>query len=141
MEIVNKNQDEKIITEAELLQSVNSFLKNGEHKKAIEVFNQLICDYVSTRDYSEDIKITVQDAMIYYNRSLAKYNLDDLEGALDDLNASLSIYELDQAYYQLFTIYNQQNKPQEAMEYLIKSYKLGNLDAVSILANNTDYFN
>ena len=122
MEIVNKNKEEKTITEAELLKSA-------------------ICDYVSTRDYSEDIKITVQDAMIYYNRSLAKYNLDDLEGALDDLNASLSIYELDQAYYQLFTIYNQQNKPQEAMEYLIKSYKLGNLDAVSILANNTDYFN
>ena len=141
MEIVNKKKEKKIKTEEQLLKSANSFLKKGEHKKVIEVIDQLISEYVTTRDNTNDIKVTVQDAIIYYNRSLAKYNINDLEGALEDLNASLSIYELNQAYFQLFTIYNQQNKPQEAREFLIKSYKLGNLDAVSILSENTNYFN
>ena len=141
MEIVNKKKEKKIKTEEQLLKSANSFLKKGEHKKVIEVIDQLISEYVTTRDNTNDIKVTVQDAIIYYNRSLAKYNINDLEGAVEDLNASLSIYELNQAYFQLFTIYNQQNKPQEAREFLIKSYKLGNLDAVSILSENTNYFN
>ena len=141
MEIVNKKKEKKIKTEEQLLKSANSFLKKGEHKKVIEVIDQLISEYVTTRDNKNDIKVTVQDAIIYYNRSLAKYNINDLEGAVEDLNASLSIYELNQAYFQLFIIYNQQNKTQEAIEFLIKSYKLGNLDAVSILSENTNYFN
>ena len=60
---------------------------------------------------------------------------------IDDLKISVSISELNQAYYQLFVIYHNQDKRQEGIDYLVKSYKLGNKEAENILRQNTNYFN
>jgi tetratricopeptide (TPR) repeat protein len=141
MGLFDRKKEEKLTGEPALFLMAASLLQNGEHQKSLEVFNKLISEYVSNRVNFNDTEIAEQDAMIYYNRSLAKYYLNDMQGAIDDLKISVSISELNQAYYQLFVIYHNQDKPQEGIDYLVKSYKLGNKEAENILRQNTNYFN
>lgn len=54
----------------------------------------------------------------YYNRALAKYEIDDFKGAENDLNRGLKIKKNAECYYMLGLIHgNKFNDPEKAMEF------------------------
>jgi tetratricopeptide (TPR) repeat protein len=136
-----ESKEDKLPEDASLFLIAVSLLQNGDYQKSVETFNILISQHIKNRVNINDSDFAEQDAMIYYNRSLAKYYLHDMQGAINDLKISISIHELNQAYYQFFVIYENQNKPQVGMDYLVRSYKLGNKEAEKLLRENTNYFN
>jgi len=131
----SKNENEKLPYEAQLYLLAISALQNGEHQKSLDLFNNLINNHMNKSN------LTDQEAGFYYNRSIAKTQLNDIEGAINDLKTSIKIHELNQAYYELFRLYQFKEEPQKGLTYLIKAYELGNENAEQILRENTNYFN
>ena len=126
---------EKLPYEAQLYYSAISCLQNGEYHKALNLFDELISNHI------DESNLTDQEAQFYYNRAIAKTQLDDVDGAIEDLKKAIKIYDLHQAYYELFRLYHSKNEPQSGLNYLVKAYKLGNKNAEKILRESTNYFN
>ena len=130
-----QKESEKLPYEAQLYLLAISALQNNEYRKSLDLFNDLINNHMNKSN------LTDQEAGFYYNRSIAKTQLDDIDGAIDDLKASVKIHELEQAHYELFRLYQFKGEPQKGLTYLIRAYELGNENAEKILRENTNYFN
>lgn len=128
-------ESEKLPYEAQLYLLAISALQNSEYQKSLDLFNDLINNHMNKSN------LTDQEAGFYYNRSIAKTQLDDIDGAINDLKTSVKIHELEQAYYELFRLYQFKEEPQKGLTYLIRAYELGNDNAEKILRENTNYFN
>ena len=127
---------DKLPYEAQLYLLAVSSLQQGEYAKSLKLFNELIDKYTYNKpEYAE------QESGFYYNRSIAKTQLDDIDGAIQDLKTSINIYELHQAYFELFKLYHFKGEPQSGMSFLIRAYELGSSEAEKVLRNNTNYFN
>lgn len=130
-----KKESEKLPYEAQLYLQAISALQNNEYEKSLDLFNDLIKDNINQSDLTE------HEANLYYNRSIAKTQLDDIDGAITDLKTSIKIHELEQAHFELFRLYEFKDEPQNGLTYLIRAYELGNENAEEILRENTNYFN
>lgn len=117
------------------LRAVTS-LQKGNHQEALKLFNE----YIHMIE-NQNIPLTEDDASFYYNRSIAKTQLDNIDGAIDDLLKCVQIAEINQAYLELFRLYRFKQDAQTGIQYLIRSYELGNKEAEHLLKENTNYFN
>lgn len=124
----------KLPQEAQLYLAGIANLQNNNYPTALELFNRII----ASDNYGIDAE---QDAGFHYNRSIAKSNLNDFDGAFKDLHKSISLFELSHANFEIFRLNHQLGKPQEGMEYLVRAYKMGHPSAEEVLRNNTNYFN
>lgn len=113
-----------------------SALQKGNHEEALKLFNE----YIHMIE-NQNMPLTEDDASFYYNRSIAKTQLDDIDGAIEDLIKCLKIAEIHQAYLELFRLYRFKQDAQTGIKYLIRSYELGNKEAEKLLQENTNYFN
>lgn len=109
-------------------------LQNHNYPIALDLFNKII----ASENYGIDAE---QDSGFHYNRSIAKSNLHDYDGAFRDLHKSLELYELPQANFEIFRLNHQLGKPQDGISYLVRAYELGHPSAEDILRENTNYFN
>jgi tetratricopeptide (TPR) repeat protein len=61
-------------------------LQEKQYQKSLELFNE----YITSIEKS-GATLDADDAIFYYNRSIAKTQLNDMSGAIDDLSESISI--------------------------------------------------
>lgn len=120
--------------EAQLYLAAIANLQNHNYPNALELFNRII----ASDNYGIDAE---QDAGFHYNRSIAKSNLHDFDGAFRDLHKALSLFELAETNFEIFRLNHQLGKPQEGTEFLVRAYKMGHPMAEDFLRNNTTYFN
>ena len=109
-------------------------LQNQNYPNALELFNRII----ASDNYGIDAE---QDAGFHYNRSIAKSNLHDFDGAFRDLHKSLSLFERSETNFEIFRLNHQLGTPQEGMPFLVRAYEMGHPSAEDILRNNSNYFN
>lgn len=132
----------------------DNFFKSKEENKEVPLAIRAIAALQQNR-YPEALRLlneyiymieglskpmTQDDAVFYYNRSIAKVGLNDIEGAIDDLQKCLKIAKLHQAYYELFRLQKSHGNNQLALEALVNAYETGSQDAEKILRENTNYF-
>lgn len=120
--------------EAQLYLAALANLQNHNYPHALELFNRII----ASDNYGIDAE---QDAGFHYNRSIAKSNLQDFDGAFRDLYKSLSLFELAVTNFEIFRLNHQLGKPEEGTEFLVRAYKMGHSSAEDYLRDNTTYFN
>lgn len=132
--ITSSNSKESLLLEAQLYLAAIANLQNHNYPTALELFNTII----ASDNYGVDAE---QDAGFHYNRSIAKSNLNDFDGAFRDLHKSISLYELPQANFEIFRLNHQLGKPQDGIDFLVRAYKMGHPSAESVLRENTNYFN
>ncbi|RRJ89725.1 tetratricopeptide repeat protein [Flavobacterium macacae] len=113
-----------------------SALQKGNYQEALKLFDEYILMVEN-----QNLPLNEDDASFYYNRSIAKSQLDDIDGAMEDLVKCLRIAELHQAYLELFNLYRFKQDAQTGTKYLIRAYELGNKEAEKVLRENTNYFN
>lgn len=124
----------KLPPEAQLYLAAVANLQNHNYPTALQLFNRII----DSDNYGIDPE---QDAGFHYNRSIAKSNLHDFDGAFKDLHKSISIFELAVANFEIFRLNEQLGKPNDGMDFLVRAYKMGHSNAEDVLRNNTNYFN
>ncbi len=112
-------------------------LQDGNYNVALPLLNE----YIKMIE-GLNIPLTSDDAVFYYNRSIVKDNLNDVDGAIVDLKKCIKICDLHQAYFALFQLlFYKKNEKQEALNFLIKAHEAGSDKAEPILRINTNYFN
>jgi len=99
-----------------------SLLQNGRYAEALPYLNE----YISTLERSNE-PLTADDAIYYYNRSIAKVGLDDIDGGIDDLNKCVAISKIHQAYFQLFKLYDFKRNDRAALNALVDAYESGSI--------------
>ncbi len=86
-EVSKDSPHNKLPIEAQLYLTAIANLQNHNYPTALELFNRII----ASDNYGIDAE---QDAGFHYNRSIAKSNLNDFDGAFRDLHKSISLFEL-----------------------------------------------
>ncbi|HZX57190.1 MAG TPA: hypothetical protein VFE54_00635 [Mucilaginibacter sp.] len=127
-------KDQKAV--AALVLTGLSLLQNGRYAEALPYLNE----YISMLEGLNQ-PLTADDAIYYYNRSVAKVGLDDIDGAIEDLNKCVAISKIHQAYFQLFKLHDFKRDSRAALDALIDAYENGNTEAEAILREHTNYFN
>jgi tetratricopeptide (TPR) repeat protein len=110
-------------------------LQNGNYPEALNLLNEYITRIEGFGKLSSD------DGVWYYNRSIAKEALLDKNGAIDDLKKCLIVTKLHQAFYRLAILQSQCGENKESLTNLVNAYELGNTDAEIQLREYTNYFN
>lgn len=111
-------------------------LQQGNYPEALKLLNEYI---KMIEGFAQPL--TSDDAVFYYNRNIAKTQLNDIDGAIEDLKKCVAICDFEPAYFELFRLSHAKGENEKSIKYLIKAYELGNKEAETILRQNTNYFN
>jgi tetratricopeptide (TPR) repeat protein len=111
-------------------------LQQGNYPEALKLLNEYI---KMIEGFSKPL--TEDDAAFYYNRALAKENLNDIDGAIIDLEKCNSIANLHQSYLRLGSLQQQKGQSDKSIKNIVRAYELGNQEAENILREYTNYFN
>lgn len=111
-------------------------LQNGNFSEALKYLDEYITMLEGLTQ-----PLTCDDAVFYYNRNIAKTQLNNIDGAIEDLKKCISICDMHQAYFELFRLLHFKGENKNSLNYLVKAYELGNKEAEQILRENTNYFN
>jgi tetratricopeptide (TPR) repeat protein len=111
-------------------------LQQGNYPEALRLLNEYI-----TMLEGLSQPLTDDDGVYYYNRSIAKVGVNDIDGAIEDLNKCVKLAQLHQAYFELFKLHNHKGRDRQSLDALIKAYECGSQEAETILRENTNYFN
>lgn len=104
--------------EKDLTEFLNyKFESENDFQAAIIHFNNE--DWVKAiNDFNKCIKHNPNREEAFFNRALAKYEIDDIDGALNDLNEGLKIKKSSEFYYMLGLIHdNKLNDQEKAIEF------------------------